>query len=251
MKDYQIKLAKLLASSGCLFFAPGLTLKDGRPSPYFINLGNLRDGRTSLQLGACFAAWIQESAYANKLDVIVGPSYKGSAIAQACALALYQFHNTNVAFEYDRKEAKTHGEASGQASMFVTGALTNNARVLIVDDVGTSMATKVEILEKLRQEETRRGIKLNILGIALAVDREQTQAVYDAKGEVVLGVKGRDAWAEFTNSTGIALHSLLGIRSLLSILQATGEPVKVNGQFRPLSAQDLSLVDRYLEIYGR
>lgn len=251
MQDYKIKLAMLLARSGCLFFAPNLTLKDGRPSPYFINLGSLRTGRTSFELGECFAGWISQSPYAGQVDVLVGPSYKGSAIAQASALALYHAYNKDVAFEYDRKEAKTHGEASGQANIFVTGALTNGANLLVLDDVGTSMATKIEILEKLRQEEKQKGIKLNILGIVLAVDREQTQAVYDTNGKVVPGAKGLDAWAEFEKTTGIPLYSLLGIRELLAILQQTAEPVKVNGRFRALTQEDIDMVNQYLEVYGR
>lgn len=251
MPDYKIRLARLLARSGCLFFAPELRLKDGRPSPYFVNLGRLRTGRLSLELGQCFAQWISQSPLADKLNVLVGPSYKGSAIAQAAALALYQFNNQDVAFEYDRKEAKTHGEASSQATMFVTDALHDGAHVLIVDDVGTSMATKLEILQKLRLEEQRQAFKLNIQGIVLAVDREQTQAVYDSQGQVVLGVKGSDAWAEFERDTGIALYCLLGIRELLDILHTSAEPVQINGRMQPLCSREMELVHDYLHIYGR
>ena len=38
MKPYQENLARLLAESGALFFRSGLRLKDGRPTPYFVNL---------------------------------------------------------------------------------------------------------------------------------------------------------------------------------------------------------------------
>ena len=251
MPDYQHKLARLLASSGCLFFAPNLTLKDGRPSPYFINLGNLRTGKLSWELGQCFAHWLMESQYQHQVDVIVGPSYKGSAIAQATALALYKDHGLDVAFEYDRKEAKTHGEASGGANMFVTGALYNGARVLVVDDVGTSMATKVDILDKLNGEAKRRQITLDIKAIVMAVDREQTQAVYDDKGQVRLGVKGQDAMAQFTAQTGVAVHCLLGVSHMLRLLHESTEKVLINNQWQYLGQQELEQISQYLQIYGR
>ena len=250
MQDYKTRLARLLAASGCLFFADSLQLKDGRPTPYFVNLGNLRSGKSSWELGQCFADWLQ-TVFQEKADVLVGPSYKGSAIAQACALALYKDYNIDIAFEYDRKEAKTHGEASGGANMFVTGALFDNARVLVLDDVGTSMATKVEILDKLEKEALRRAIRLNVLGIVMAVDREQTQAVYDSDGQVKLGVKGQDAAREFKKRTGIEVFSLLGIKEMLKILRDQGELVNINGQWQPLGNKEMAVVEQYLETYGR
>ena len=45
MKPYQEDLAAILAESQALFFQDGLTLKDGRPTPYFVNFGLFRTGR--------------------------------------------------------------------------------------------------------------------------------------------------------------------------------------------------------------
>ena len=73
---------------------------------------------------------------AREIDVLVGPSYKGSALAVATVQALWSEHGLDVLFDYDRKEAKKHGEATGHAGMFVTNALHPDARVFIVDDVG-------------------------------------------------------------------------------------------------------------------
>lgn len=251
MQAYQESLARLLAQSGALFFRSGLRLKDGRPTPYFANLGVFRSGRLALELGRCFADWLEHTGQAGQVDVLLGPSYKGSAIAQATAIALWQDHGQDVLFEYDRKEAKTHGEASGQGNMFVTGALTQGARVLILDDVGTSMATKVELLDKLQAHEKAQGLKLNIMGVALAVDREQVQAVYDAEGKVVEGARGPDALAAFTQKTGLAVWPLLGIRQCVEYLAASGEPVLVEGARRPLDEGLLQQVRDYLAIYGR
>ncbi len=251
MRPYQQRLAGLLAESGALFFRDGLRLKDGRPTPYFVNLGVFRTGRLALELGRCFAEWMVERGLHREVDVLLGPSYKGSAIAQAAAIALYERQGADLAFDYDRKEAKTHGEASGQGNMFVTGALTDGARVLIIDDVGTSMATKVDLLDKLKADEERRGIKLDIKGVALAVDREQTQAVYDGQGRVVEGARGADALAAFTAGTGLPVWPLLGIRTAMSALLESGAPVMVGGERRPLDENLMARVRDYLAVYGR
>jgi orotate phosphoribosyltransferase len=251
MRPYQQRLAELLAESGALFFRDGLRLKDGRPTPYFVNLGVFRSGRLALELGRCFAGWMAEQGLHRQVDVLLGPSYKGSAIAQATAIALYERHGVDLAFDYDRKEAKTHGEASGQGNIFVTGALADGARVLLIDDVGTSMTTKAELLDKLEAERARRGIKLEIKGVVLAVDREQTQAVYDAQGKVVEGAAGADALAAFTAKTGLPVWSLLGIRNALTALLDSGIPVLVAGACRPLDKALLQKVADYLAVYGR
>lgn len=251
MQPYQQRLASLLAASGALFFAPGLRLKDGRPTPYFVNLGVLKSGRLSLELGRCFADWMVQSGLAAQAPVLLGPSYKGSAIAQAAAIALWQDHGVELEFDYDRKEAKTHGEASGKGALFVTGALRPGRPVLIIDDVGTSMATKVELLDKLGAEGQRLGQEFSVLGVALAVDREQTQAVYDDQGKVIQGVKGADALAAFTEKTGLAVWPLLGIRAAVAYLHQRGEPVLVEGQRRPLDDGLLAQFNDYLALYGR
>ncbi|MFZ5586631.1 MAG: phosphoribosyltransferase family protein [Thermodesulfobacteriota bacterium] len=251
MQAYQEELAKLLAESGALFFRQGLTLKDGRPTPYFFNLGVLRTGRLSIGLGRCFADWFMAAGLAGKVDVLLGPSYKGSALAQAMAIALWERHGVEIGFDYDRKEQKTHGEASGKAAMFVTGALKDGARVLIIDDVGTSMATKVELLDKLNAQAKANGERYDLLGVVLAVDREQVQAVYDQAGRVVVGARGPDALAGFTAKTGLAVWPLIGIRACVDHLHQIGLPVMVEGRRRPLDDGLLNQVRDYLAMYGR
>ena len=251
LKPYQQRLARILASSGALFFAPGLRLKDGRPSPYFVNLGKLNTGRLIQELGRCLAGWIADHELGGRVEVLLGPSYKGSALAQAAAMCLWQDEGLELAFDYDRKEAKTHGEASGKKAMFVTGALTPGAKVLIIDDVGTSMATKQDLLEKLTAEGERLGRPFQVAGVLLAVDREQTQAVYDGQGQLVEGVRGPDALAAFVQSTGVPVWSLLGVRQMVAFLAEAGEPVSVDGAMRPLETAEVASIEEYLAVYGR
>jgi orotate phosphoribosyltransferase len=197
MQDHQKAFARLLADTGALFFAQGLRLKDGRPSPYFVNMGLFRTGRLNSLLGSYLAQMIVANDLAGGIDVILGPSYKGSALAVAAAEALWRDHRIDLAFEYDRKEAKTHGEASGKGSLFVTNALFKGSRVFIVDDVVTTMGTKYDILNLLKDESDRKNLDLKVVGVGLAVNREQTTAVTDSDGQVILGERGHDPVARF------------------------------------------------------
>ncbi len=251
MREYQQRLARLLAESHALFFQDGLRLKDGRPSPYFVNLGVFRTGRLAQELGRCFSDWIMEEGLSDKVDVIVGPSYKGSALAQATAIALWQEHGLEVAFDYDRKEAKTYGEATGHGYLFVTGAAIKGGRFLIIDDVGTSMATKFELIKKIGWLKPRVEKPLEILGVTLAVDREQTQAVYDDEGRLREGKRGPDALAAFEEETGLKVWSLLGIRQTVEYLHAEGLEVLVNGKLQPLDDEIMERFNEYLALYGR
>ena len=66
---------------------------------------------------------IMESGIIEKSDIILGPSYKGSAIALATAIGLYEKYGHDLYFEYDRKEIKSHGEGSTSKSLTVNRTL--------------------------------------------------------------------------------------------------------------------------------
>lgn len=250
MKEYQIKLAGLLADSQALFFKEGLTLKDGRPTPYFVNFGYFKTGRLIWELGEIMADYLVGEKLTDTFDVLVGPSYKGSSLAVATAAALWQKHGIIKGFDYDRKAAKTHGEASAQAALFVTGALYDGCRVMLIDDVVTTMGTKYDILAQLETEAHNRGHSYQTVGVILYMDREQTTAVYDQNGQPILGQKGGDAVKSFAEKTGIAVRSIGGIKSTVEHLAQSGRPVSQNGQMIPLSAETLDKFTAYIETYG-
>ena len=134
MEDYKKRLAKTLAETGALFFDQDLILKDGRPTPYFVNMGMFRTGRLGMEMGTFFAEMMIQEGLVESTDIILGPSYKGSAIALATAIALYTHHGCDLLFDYDRKEAKTHGEGSRAGSLFVNRTFFDGCRLFIVDD---------------------------------------------------------------------------------------------------------------------
>ncbi|MDR3038385.1 MAG: hypothetical protein LBV21_03710 [Candidatus Adiutrix sp.] len=250
MKPYQQDLAVLLAESRALFFRDDLTLKDGRPTPYFVNFGLFRTGRLVAVLGRIMADHLVDSGLHERFDVLIGPSYKGSALAVATAEALWLNHQVDRGFDYDRKEAKTHGEASRAAARFVTGALADNCRVLIIDDVVTTMATKFEILSRLTEEATDRGHSYHPAGVALFLDREQTTAVYGYDKQPVLGERGQDAVENFRVVTGLPVSAILGIRATIDFLWKEKIPVTQNGRWEPLTEASLTAFRDYLNLYG-
>ncbi|MDR2368586.1 MAG: hypothetical protein LBF58_10865 [Deltaproteobacteria bacterium] len=250
MRTCQKELANLLAESRALYFEEGMSLKDGRPTPYFVNFGLFRTGRLIAELGRIMADFLIETATVNDFDVLVGPSYKGSALAVSTAQALWLNHKIEKSFDYNRKEAKSHGEGSARETLFVTGALTDGVRVLIIDDVATTMATKFEILGLLSKQATQKGYAISSAGVALFLDRQQTTALYDKDGHPMLGVKGQDAVKNFRLTTGLEVQTILGIRETVEYLSAEKIPVFQSGQMAPLKAETVTELFTYLDLYG-
>ncbi len=240
----------MLAETGALFFARDLVLKDGRPTPYFVNMAMFKTGRLSLELGSFFAGMMMSQGLAEHTDIILGPSYKGSAIALAAAISLWQEYGRDMLFEYDRKEAKTHGEGSVSGSIFVNRSFFDGCRVFIVDDVATSMGTKYDLLEKVEKQALALGINCRVTGIGIGVDREQVTAVYDESGKAIPGKRGKDAIRDFVEKSGVPVYAVAGIREIVEFLYREKVPVLINGEKRPIDEQTKRIFDSYLEMYG-
>ena len=250
MENHVKRLAKTLAETGALFFDEDLVLKDGRPTPYFVNMAMFKTGRLSLLIGSFFAEMMVSRGLEKRVDVILGPSYKGSAIALSTSIAMWQEYQKDMAFEYDRKEAKTHGEATGKKSMFVNQSFFDGCRVFVVDDVATSMGTKYDLFEKIEAEARFKGMTIHVEGIGIGIDREQTTAVYNGEGNVVLGQKGNSAIDDFVSKSGIGVFSVAGIREVVQYLYGEGVPVLVKGKSVPIDDGTKAEFDQYMETYG-
>ena len=250
MDDYKKKFAMALAEAGAIFFNRGLILKDGRPTPYFVNMAMFRTGLLSIDMGSIFAGMMMSEGLVKDTDVILGPSYKGSAIALATAIALWQEHRVDMTFDYDRKEAKTHGEASVSKSIFVNNSFFDGCRIFVVDDVATSMGTKFELLEKIESEARLTGMSFHVSGVGIGLDREQTTAVYDKDGKVILGQKGENAIQDFVSKTGIPVFSVAGIREVVEYLYEERIPVMIRGNRRQMDEKAKADFDEYVEMYG-
>lgn len=261
MRAYKEKFIRTLADSGALFFQENLFLKDGRHTPYFVNIGNFAD-KASLrwQLASAYAGMIkQKMDEGMRIDVVFGPSYKASLIAGDATLVLLKEHNIDIGCCYDRKEAKTHGESSSRESIFVGAKFYDNCNIYLVDDVGTSMATKLEGLEKITHEAKSLNIKTNLVGVGIAVDREQVGPVYNEtkskelpdKDRVVFGARGEDAIENFIKKTGIPVDSIVGINETIDYLFKSKHPLIINDEQRLMNSSEHSEFTKYMEIYGR
>jgi orotate phosphoribosyltransferase len=115
--------------------------KAGRLSPYFFNAGLFDDGTKLGRLAEFYARRVIESGI--EFDMIFGPAYKGIPLGAVLAVELAR-RGRNVAFAYNRKEAKDHGEGGVLVGAPLKG------RVLIVDDVmsaGTAARESIAIIE--------------------------------------------------------------------------------------------------------
>jgi orotate phosphoribosyltransferase len=138
------------------------TLKSGRRSPYFFNLGAIADGEGLAALGRAYADALVASGL--DFDVLFGPAYKGIPIAVATAVALQQVHRRNVGVTFNRKEAKQHGEGGVIIGHGLRG------RVMIVDDVMTAGTAVTEAVQLVSDA----GAKL--AGVLVALDRREAVA---------------------------------------------------------------------------
>lgn len=137
------------------------TLKSGRISPYFFNAGLLSTGELLSVLANGYADALAKQANSQDL-VIFGAAYKGIPFVAATAQALWQNHQINASWGYNRKEAKDHGEGG-----MLVGADLKGKSVWVVDDVMTAGTAMREVVSLLAKEGA------SVAGIIVALDRKE------------------------------------------------------------------------------
>jgi orotate phosphoribosyltransferase len=207
MKEYQTAFLKLALKHEVLKFGQ-FTLKSGRVSPYFFNLGNISSGAALRELAHAYAAALQASGVS--YDGLFGPASKGIPLVAALACALAE-GGRDVPYSYNRKEAKDHGEGG-----LLVGA-PPKGRVVIVDDVltaGTALRESVKLL---------RAAGAKPVAALIALDRQ----------EVVSGGAGAlSAVAEMERSENLKVIPLVTVQDVLEHLKqdvsgkATAETIR-------------------------
>lgn len=186
MKD---EFSKFLLEVGAIKFG-SFKLKSGRISPYFIDIGAIKEGKDLARLGEFYAKSIIELKI--DFDVIFGPSYKGIPIAISTAIALSKLFGISKRIAFNRKEVKNHGEGG-----MIIGEVKSGDRVGILDDVITTGKTKEEIIQLLHSIDN-----VKIVFILIAVDRMER-----GEGEYM-------ATKEFELKYGIPVKSMVSIKDV-------------------------------------
>ena len=196
MEQYQNDFVDFMLEIGALKFGE-FTLKSGRVSPYFFNVGQFNQGNHLSQLGHFYAQTIEASGI--KFDVLFGPAYKGIPLAAATAIALNDSFNRSVPYSFNRKEAKDHGEGGNIVGHPLEGD------ILIIDDVitaGTAIREAKDII-------SANGAKTK--GVVVALDRQER-----GKGEL-------SAIQEVEQNFGIAVVSIINLSHIVDYLKANDD----------------------------
>ena len=192
---------KFAVDAGVLRFGEFKT-KAGRLSPYFFNSALFDDGAKLARLAEFYARRLLASGLA--FDMLFGPAYKGITLASASAVELARL-GRNVAFAFNRKEAKAHGEGGTLVGATLRG------RVVIVDDVITDGASKRESVDMIR------GVGAEPAAVLIALDRMERGGSDD-------NLSDRSAVEEFERDYGLPVIAIATVIDLLHVLESTDDP---------------------------
>lgn len=196
MHDYQQDFLRFALQQGVLRFGE-FTLKSGRESPYFFNAGLFNTGAALARLGRFYARAIIESGVA--FDVLYGPAYKGIPLAAVTAAALYDQHDVDVPYAFNRKEAKDHGEGGSIVGHALEG------RILIIDDVitaGTAIRESMAIIDAAGATPA---------GVVIALDRQER------------GRGAESAIQEVERDYGIPVAAIVRLQDLVEFVRSSAE----------------------------
>ncbi len=158
MHEYQREFIEFAIRNQVLRFGE-FTLKSGRISPYFFNSGLFNSGASIARLGRYYAETVMRSNL--DFDILFGPAYKGIPLAVGTAVAIAEYHDRDIPYAFNRKEAKDHGEGG-----IVVGAALQG-KILIIDDVisaGTSVSESIQLI---------RAVGAVPAGVVVALDRQE------------------------------------------------------------------------------
>ncbi|MBS3140823.1 orotidine 5'-phosphate decarboxylase [Candidatus Woesearchaeota archaeon] len=231
MEDYKSQFIDFLLSTGSLGVfedsAKDRTLKSGRISPWFVNIGEFNEGESTSSLAGYYANAITNSEVPVNL-LLYGIPEKGVGLAVGTAIAMAQ-QGHNIGWCFSRKDEKTHGEASGLGpadrakKLFVGKVPTAESRICQLDDVFTAGDAKYEANAFL----TSFGF-FNLPLLAIAVDRQE------------VATDSRDAIAEYEQRTGTKVVSVVSALNIFDHLTQNGSS----------SPRTLERLGNYLRVYG-
>lgn len=194
MDAYKQRFIEFMVRTNVLRFGDFIT-KSGRKTPFFINTGGYRTGSQMRRLAGFYA----DALYASGVtfDVLFGPAYKGIPLVVATAMALSE-RDDDVAFCFNRKEAKDHGEGG----TLVGHPLRAGDRVMILEDVTTAGTSIRETVPQLRA-----AAQVDLAGLCVSVDRMER-----GTGEI-------SALAELRSEFGMPTFAIVSVQEIMDYLR--------------------------------
>ena len=192
LSSHKKDFINLAISNGVLKFGE-FTLKSGRVSPYFFNLGNVSSGKTISLIGGYYADTISRSSF--KPNALFGPAYKGIPLVVTTAISLSDKYGINLSYAFNRKEEKDHGERGKIIGNHIKGD------VIIIDDVisaGTSIKEAYEICKF---------IGANPVGAVVSIDRQE------------IGTQRKSSIVELEQELGLGILSIITLQDIIKYLE--------------------------------
>ncbi|MCX7726107.1 MAG: orotate phosphoribosyltransferase [Chitinispirillaceae bacterium] len=222
MEKFKEEFIKFMISCNALSFGE-FTTKSGRKTPFFINTGSYSTGLQLSRLGYFYAETFIRF-FPQKIDALYGPAYKGIPLVCATAYALAEKFNRNIAFCFNRKEAKDHGEGG----IIVGHNLRDGEKIVIIEDVvtaGTSVRESISIIKSIASVE--------IVGLLVSVDRMEK-----GKGE-------KSALRELCEEFNIEAYSIVTIEEIATYLYNR----EINGKIF-VDEKVFKKIEEYRNLYG-
>ena len=210
--DYKSEFLDLVTQNNILRFGE-FTLKSGRISPYFFNAGNFDRGGLLAALAGFYARCIHDNITTD--FVLYGPAYKGIPLAAATAIKLAEDFSTDIAYAFNRKEAKDHGEGG-----LIVGAKLEG-EVVIIDDVITAGTSIRESVDIIRAQGARPS------AVVIAVDRQERA-----------GESAHSAVQAVEDEFGIPVYSIINLNDIVAYAEHSS------------LVPDPAAVEAYRERYG-
>lgn len=193
MKNYQRDFIQFALEQNALKFGE-FTLKSGRLSPYFFNMGCFDTGMALAKLAYFYAKTIVERNIS--FDGLFGPAYKGIPLVASVAIVLATEFGIDKPYSFNRKEEKDHGEGG-----VIVGAPLKG-RILMIDDVitaGTAVNHSVNLIHSMGAE---------LAGVLIALDRQEK------------GQNNISAIAEISQRYQTQVYSIISFNDLMDYLQS-------------------------------
>ena len=197
MKAYQQEFIELAIQYEALKFGD-FTLKSGRQSPYFFNIGCLSDGEALRRMGTCFAHCIQDCGI--PFDGLFGPAYKGIPIASTTAVMLSALFERSTQVTFNRKEVKAHGEGGQLIGAPLSG------QILLLDDVITAGTAIGECMPLFQASGAQ------LAGVVIALNRQER------------GKGTQNAATEVSERYSVPVISIITLEHIIEYLGAHAQP---------------------------